>query len=216
MRISLNRFPAKTFLISIFFHLLILLFFIHIQYQNQAETKPAQYLSIPSYIYNESERAPSVTQKQAVHKPVKPDVETVSTSDINLAHPQSIMNMTQQFLQNQQLQSAVNPEEDEQPVLMIGDPNVEASPLIKLLGRALSAHFSYPKDEGYFGIRGRVIAKIILHPDGSISDAQIIESSHNHNFDAAALYAINQAPLARGVEKYITKPTQIVIGFLFN
>jgi TonB family protein len=99
---------------------------------------------------------------------------------------------------------------------MIGDDHAPADPLIKLIGRSLSAHFRYPRMAGELGIRGRVIVELTLHPEGYYSDVQMLKSSDNEDLDAAALYAVNSAPDVIGADHFISKPKHFVIGFVFN
>src|SRR5438477_525236 len=77
------------------------------------------------------------------------------------------------------------------PILLIGDDSHPADPLIKLLGRSLSAHFRYPRMAGQLGITGRVVISLTLHPEGYYSDVQMMQSSDSQELDAAALYAVN-------------------------
>lgn len=106
--------------------------------------------------------------------------------------------------------------ENVDPIYLVGDPNMPADGFSLLLGKALSAHFEYPKLAGEMGIRGRVIIGLTLHPEGYFSDVEILQSSHHRDLDAAALYAVNQAPTIEGMNKFLSKPKHFVVGFIFN
>ena len=98
----------------------------------------------------------------------------------------------------------------------MGDLNQVADPIVKLLGRSLSAHFQYPDTEGILGIKGKVILELILHPNGNITGIRMLKSSHNQNLDSAALYAANTAPTVLGADKFLSTPMRFVIGFVFE
>lgn len=127
----------------------------------------------------------------------------------------SMLTASFDMLKQEQLQE-LSRHGDAEPIYMIGDDSRPADPLIKLLGRSLSAHFSYPRAAGQFGIRGRVIIKLTLHPEGYYSNIQMMQSSENRDLDSAALYAVNSAPTIVGADRFISKPKTFVIGFVFN
>lgn len=118
------------------------------------------------------------------------------------------------MLQDQQLQD-VSKARDAEPIYLIGDDSSPADPLVKLMGRSLSAHFAYPRTAGELGIHGKVIIELTLHPEGYYSDVQILKSSSSQDLDAAALYAVNSAPKVIGANRYINKPRHFVVGFIF-
>ncbi len=206
------------------------------------DQKSPQLYSIPSYIYNGGSKQ-SMANQDTVHNelshsdsntnqvaPPKQSFKQVASPKQSLkqialpeqtikhdfANHKSILDMSRETLRQDQFKSFLSNHNEAEPILLIGDANVEASPLVKLMARSLSANFNYPKQEGSFGIRGKVIAKIVLHPEGYFSDIQILQSSNNDNFDAAALYAINKAPRVVGVNHFLSTPKSFVIGFIFN
>ena len=109
-----------------------------------------------------------------------------------------------------------NAQKDEEPIYLIGDVNTVADPIIKLLGRALTANFRYPAVAEELGASGRVLIGLTLHPEGYFSDVQIISSSNNRDLDAAALYAVNTAPTVVGADRFLSRPKHFVVGFLFR
>jgi len=128
---------------------------------------------------------------------------------------QSLLADSFNMLRDDQMRQVTKKREAE-PIYMIGDDHAPADPLIKLIGRSLSAHFRYPRMAGELGIRGRVIVELTLHPEGYYSDVQMLKSSDNEDLDAAALYAVNSAPDVIGADHFISKPKHFVIGFVFN
>lgn len=126
----------------------------------------------------------------------------------------SLLTSSFNMLKEQQLEE-ISEKPDNEPIYMIGDDSQPADPLIKLLGRSLSAHFRYPHMAGQLGIRGRAIVGLTLHPEGYYSHVQLLQSSNNPDLDAAALYAVNAAPKIDGADRFIEKPKHFVIGFVF-
>ena len=70
--------------------------------------------------------------------------------------------------------------------------------------------------EGNFGLRGRVLVSLVLHPEGFYSNVQIVQSSENNDFDNAALYAVNSAPKVIGADHFLDKPKRFIVGFIFD
>lgn len=127
---------------------------------------------------------------------------------------QSMLAASFNMLKEDQLKEVSKTKEAE-PIYLIGDDSHPADPLIKLMGRSLSAHFGYPRTAGELGIKGKVIIELTLHPEGYFSDVQMLRSSSNQDLDAAALYAVNSAPTVVGADRYISKPRHFVVGFVF-
>jgi TonB family protein len=165
-------------------------------------TKPSEHLEKISSLNKTGDLAPSVKRMP------KPKTKTAITSASLLADS---FNM----LKEDQLKEMTQSNEYE-PIHLIGDDDAPADPLIKLIGRSLSAHFQYPHAAGQLGIKGRVIIKLTLHPEGYYSHVQMLKSSDNQDLDAAALYAVNTAPRVVGADRFISKPKRFVIGFVFK
>ena len=127
----------------------------------------------------------------------------------------SLLSASFDMLKQEQLQE-ISTKGEADPIYMIGDDSQPADPLIKLLGRSLSAHFAYPRTAGELGIRGRVLIGMTLHPEGYYSNVKMMQSSENPDLDAATLYAVNSAPKIEGADRFISKPKRFVIGFIFN
>lgn len=133
----------------------------------------------------------------------------------NFPQQKSLLASSFNMLKDEQLQE-ISEKQEAEPIYMIGDDSQPADPLIKLLGRSLSAHFGYPRMAGQLGIRGRAVIGLTLHPEGYYSHVQLLQSSNNPDLDAAALYAVNSAPHIPGAARFIDRPKHFVIGFIFN
>ena len=136
----------------------------------------------------------------------------------NRQQPMSAMSMLAASLTSlkQQQMNSLKRVNNDKPVLLIGDLNQPADPIIRLLAQSLSAHFRYPETEGMLGIKGRVIVEVALHPEGYFTDIRMLKSSTNANLDAAALYAANTAPDVQGANRFLSEPTRFVVGFVFD
>ena len=162
---------------------------------SQPQTTPVQQKTV--------ETAKNGTERKA--KPATPAFDK-----------RSLLDFSRNIIHQNQMRQAVSQLKSEDPILLIGDKNEIADPFTRLIGRALSAHFIYPRTEGEFGIKGRVLVKLMLNPNGRFTDVQIVRSSNNRHFDSAALYAVNAAPAIRGITKFLTKPKQVMVQFIFD
>jgi TonB family protein len=224
-----------SILLSILFHLLLIASFLVVLRSPEPKKSPQFYQpAIRAYTYTGAitpRSSPSQNKSTAQKStPVDSGEQFLPAPKGNYAfanqsNPQrqksttpqkSILEMSQETLQTNQMNANLNRSTDEEPILLVGDEHAVADPLIKLIGRALSAHFNYPKMEGEFGVRGRVLVELTFHPEGNFTDASIVESSNNENFDAAALYAVNNAPKVIGADHFLEKPKHFVVGFIFN
>jgi TonB family protein len=241
----INRFPRKSFLVAVILHLLFLLSFVAIiTIQPTVEPKLPDLQNIPSYIYNGAIQPTTATeQNTASNATINPEEQPENSTEIKEQAPvtqptphtiytkpklkrvsaqqfwgyhESVMDNSRQVLRQNRIERAMNKSKDPEPILLVGDANADANPLVKLMARALSRNFQYPKIEGNFGIHGKVLVQLTFSPDGYFSDPEIIESSNNDNFDAAALYAINKAPKVIGANRYLSAPKSYVVGFIFN
>lgn len=229
-----KRILLNAFWLSLLLHILLLLSFsgiLFFQPQEKEEKKKPPNLFVPAYVYkgaitpSRQQKAAKPTQTAAADMQPKTNEVISALKDkqaMNVAptkrkqSPQkSILAATREVLESNRLE-AVTTQEDSEPIFLIGDTNQVADPLIKLMGRALSKHFAYPRAAGELGVRGRVIVKLTLHPEGYFSNVIILRSSDSQDLDAAALYAINSAPTIVGVERFIAKPKSFVIGFIFR
>ncbi len=233
---SSNKSIISSFWLSLILHLL--LFFLIITsfvFQPRAvppEKAPNNY--VPSYVYTGGIQPHMTAAKQSPSTPVnKEHNQATKKQKANPSFPQtavrgdtytsskkpvvkqSILAASLNMLQQDQVQ-AVESQQAAEPIYLIGDMSQAADPLIKLIGRALSANFRYPEMAGRLGIRGRAIVAMTIHPEGYFNDVQLIQSSGSPDLDAAALYAVNQAPTVVGADRYIQQPKHFIIGFIFD
>lgn len=225
-----ERMRGKSFWLSILLHLFLLILFCLVVTFQPSEKKKSPHLYVPSYVYKGAIK-PSIqhtkstntqvsnslrsTNKQSLHNEnEKQSIEGFSSSRKGTL-PKSLLAATYSMLQQEQFNS-LSPSSDQDPIYLIGDENYISDPLIKMVGRALSAHFEYPKMAGEFGIKGRTILGMTLHPEGYFTDVQMLESSGNEDLDAAALRAVNSAPRVMGADRFLSKPKRFVIGFVFR
>ena len=225
-----NKLTRNSFLLSVIFHLLLLLFLLIIStiihFNPEENTKKPPQLYIPSYVYkgaitpavqHQVTSNTSQPQQVASTQPMQPIQKPQTKSRFSSSPQKSILNMSRSIIQQNQMNTALNNLNDsEPPILLVGDKHALVDPLIKLVGRALSAHFHYPKIEGTFGARGVVYVQLVIHPEGYFSDVQIVQSSDIQDFDAAALYAVNTAPTVVGIDKFLPKPKRFIVGFIFE
>lgn len=225
------KLPRNSFFwLSLILHLILLIcFFLFVNLQpNEQQKRPNLY--VPSYVYKGSMTPPQqhtttsntqtkqtaqATQSTQPSQRARTSKQShnhlpVSPNGISL---NSILASTQTVVQ----QSASHrPPREEDPIYLVGDSQQEADPLIRMLGKALSAHFEYPRIAGEFGVTGRAVLAMTLHPEGYLSDIEIVKSSNNADLDAAALYSANNAPKIDGVDRFITAPKRFVIGYIFD
>lgn len=237
---------SRSLILSVLLHLLLLISAILMILRTDEQKKPPQDYNRPikAYTYtgaispaslpqpqkmqsnntaqqiqNERESSPldNTTQAGAIPSAKHYSETTHTKHTTSTTHYQkSILEMSRETLRQNQLNANMHRSKEEAPILLIGDEHAVADPLIKLIGRALSAHFSYPKMEGHFGVHGRVLVEMVFHPEGYFTDVQIVESSNNENLDAAALYAVNTAPKIVGANQFLARPKSFIVGFLFN
>lgn len=237
-RSTKKKLLINSFLLSVLLHLLLLLSFAIIIFQPEEKKKSPNLQVTPTYYYSEplppktlqSLPATAVpSQQQSKPTPVTPLQQDKSPLKRNELPQQveknispekdrvekSVMSATRQVLR-ENLRHAIKSIKDEDPIYLIGDENVPTDPLVKMIGKALSANFEYPKVAGEFGITGRVLIGLTLHPEGNFSDVQLLKSSNNNDLDAAALYAVNTAPNVAGAERFLSEPKHFVVGFIFK
>lgn len=238
-----QKLSQNSFFLSVVLHILLFCFLLSIStvmtFRPKKVQKPPQ-LYIPSYVYKGAITPPPVIRAQTKPRVTQSDTSENNTTPIQKvqnktgtlpsgmqAKPESrnknplfqknILAMSQNLIQQNQVDRALkNMNNSEPPILLIGDKQAIVDPLIKLLGRSLSANFHYPRIQGTFGARGRVYVGLVLHPEGYFSDVEIVEGSDIQDFNAAALYAVNTAPRVVGADKFLPAPKRFVVGFIFD
>jgi TonB family protein len=223
-----NGLVRNSFWISLLLHLLLFLSLSYYFVFTPKEEKPPHYY-VPAYTYHgsitppmpnfaKSQAAPQMKAQKVVQKvtPTKVTQPTTQSSPNGLLAPSLIASsfaavnaMPYQPTEEQRTQ-------EEDPILLIGDQTHIADPLIRLIGKSLSAHFNYPETEGRLGVKGRAIIQMTLNPNGTFTDIDMLRSSGNSQLDAAALYAVNTAPTVTDAYRFLDKPKKFVIGFIFE
>ncbi|WP_172622793.1 energy transducer TonB [Aquicella siphonis] len=111
--------------------------------------------------------------------------------------------------------NVVNLAKKSEPVHLIGDKNVDV-PLLALIGKALTSRLAYPKIAIDFNVRGLVLIGFTIHPDGHITDAQLVKTSGAGVLDDEALRALRSIALVPEVNAYLHEPRFMVVGILFG
>lgn len=225
-----KRIWLNPFWLSIFLHILLLLLFSLAVILTKDETKKAPE-ALPAYILPDKKVPPRVerqrarkhsaadrvTNKKQAELTPNADRADFSATDAQAKSPgQSILASSLKMLDRELMKEVTSSMEETEPMYLLGEETAYADPFLMLLGKALSAHFAYPKAAGALGIRGRVLVSFMIHPDGYFSNVRIVQSSHNHDLDAAALYAVNQAPLIPEMKRFLKEPKHFVVGFIFR
>ncbi len=220
-----RKLARNSFLLSVLLHLLFLLLVTTVVFLQPEKQKIPPQVYTPAYVYKGA-MTPSVSRssKQATaHQETSRNTQATpihaKSSIQHTTRPmqqKSFMDMSRDVIRSEQMQATMNTFENVEPILMIGDPNQPPDPFLKELARCLSANLHYPTMEGELGSHGRVLVSMIVHPEGDITNVQIVRSSDNPHFDNAALYASNQAPTLRGANRFLNKPKYFVVGFIFN
>jgi TonB family protein len=90
------------------------------------------------------------------------------------------------------------------------------SSIVELLHTSISQHKQYP----YLAIRQRRggVARVafVLHPDGAIDDARLIQSSRTRILDQAALDAVKRIEPFKVAQDYLEKPEAFQVDVVFN
>lgn len=238
----MQAYPSKKaarnfFLLSLLLHLLFIVGVTTvITLQPVQERQKSPHLYVPSYVYKgaitpvvsrKSVHSTQASNDQASRKvedhfhqteqaKFSEDTQSLANRGTSQSHQKSILQMSRDMIRQDQMQEAVADHENIEPILLIGDKSVPADPLIRLMGRALSANLIYPKIEEYLDSRARVLVAFVLHPEGNFTNVQVVKSSDNTNFDNAALYAVNKAPNIPGARRFLPKPKYFVVGFIFD
>ena len=104
----------------------------------------------------------------------------------------------------------------EQAVSRSTNATMHNSSIIELLHTKISEHKQYP----YMARRQRRegIARIefVLHPDGSIDDAHLVNSSRTRSLDKAAMKAVKSIEPFRLAKDYLDQPEAFQVDVVFN
>jgi len=208
----LNNLPGRSFWFSLFFHAIVFFIFVFAWvHQSPPNIKPDSY--VPPYIYHDEEK-PTQASPQSQEVTMK---KNISVSSQGIEKPD--MTKTQISIPSLKQLKAVNFSKKraavQDEVNLIGDKKIDA-PLLKLLGKALSAHLSYPKPAIDFNIRGLVTVGFLLYPDGHVTNVQLVGTSHAGVLDEASLFAVTAMSPVSQVSTFLDKPKYLVVGIIFG
>ncbi len=192
-------------LISLLLHLLLFTSAgLILQFQPVFEKSPALY--VPSYVYHPEKTA---TPNQPAPAPI---TKNIPTSKNGILKPAKFTNNEARKI-NQPIDASASKPTD--PVHMVGDEKVD-KPLLTLLGKAFYKHLFYPKAAMDFNVRGIAYVGFLLHPDGSITQLQLMKSSGADVLDRAAMNAVSLSAPVKGVNQYLSEEKFLVLGVIFG
>src|SRR3990167_583727 len=207
--------PNYFIWLSVLCHFLLFLMVYYFNYHFitpiVVEKEKSYYYYVPAYTL--VHLSSSVTETSVAQD--KPKDNAYNLSDIKLSS--SYENWSKQSDAFNQLtkQTGINQQQKYQEAIhLIGDEFLD-DPLRKLLGKAITAHIYYPDMARELYMRGVVSIELVLHPDGTITNAHIIKSSREHILDVAALRAISDSSPINGVDLYVKQPRRLVINIIF-
>ena len=213
--------------ISLCIHLLWFLSLYFLIHFAPIVTKPLNH-SIPAYLFKEKEKPPEYDEEghkaveasqkeqpkeQAAPTPNK-EPEQNSNPPPAIPTPKMVSNKVKEMEKRQKF-TMMNIARDVQPVHLIGDKNVD-KPLLILLGKALSAHLTYPKSAVDFGIGGIVLVGFMLSPDGDLNYVEIVRSSGAPVLDDEAFAAVKAMSPVKNVDQYLKESKFLVVGVVFG
>lgn len=199
---SENTLQKISFWLALLIHFLILLgFSIAFIPRSQPEENKAEY--IPSYAYQEEAKAVAQTVKATKELEVQPTSKEGILKPVQ-PKPQPVEQMVK-----------VASGRSSEPVHLLGEKGVP-QPLIVILGKALTRHLSYPRIAVDLNVQGTAVIGFVLHPDGKVTDVQLLKTSTADVLDKAALAAANHISPVSGVGPYVSEPKPIVFGIVFG
>src|SRR3990167_3732128 len=190
--------PKYFFWLSVFFHIFFLLImYLLSSYASVPIMNEKYYYYVPSYVSDSSPAPKASRASTSIAKNVESttDIDEMMKADDGILNQykknpaqQNLLNDPEMLTQlSQQLMgNTSNQKQDEEPIQLVGDKFLD-DPFRKLLGRAITAHLFYPELAKELHLRGVVSIGFVLHPDGTVTDAQITKSSHEKILDEAAL-----------------------------
>lgn len=207
---TLNK-PDYFIGLSILCHIVLFLLFYYFSYHPivppVVEKEKSYYYYVPAQVARESSQAlTSSAKNNSIEK----------TYDLSQFKTSSYQDWSKTDAFNQLTQQSVSRSQQkyQEAIHLIGDEFLD-DPLRKLLGKAITAHIYYPDVARELYMRGVVSIEFILHPDGTITKARVIQSSHERILDTAALRAITDSSPVNGVDLYVKQPRKLVINIIF-
>lgn len=194
------------FVASLLMHIAILLSLILVWVGHAKPVKqPSMY--VPSYAYSAPAPSQPSPSQQSTHQ---------TTSPKEPEKPQSGVVSTQAQIHHASHAATQTSSKVTEAINLVGDKNVAPKPLIKLLAKALTAHLIYPKIALDFRVRGIAYVGFVLHPDGTLSHIQIVQSSDAGVLDNEALTAVRAISPVANASQYLTQSKEMVIGIMFR
>jgi TonB family protein len=206
---NLRRIPVICMVIALVLHLFIFLGFT-LTWHSTPSDQPTPDSYVPAYVQEHLPALLPVTSENQANFSKPLDKQ-------GLAQPKK-QAATPVIPTNSELKKTVFTKHREtvaEEVNLIGNKKMDA-PLLKLLGKALSAHLSYPKPAIDFNLKGLVTVGFMLHPDGNITDIKLVGSSSAGVLDQASLLALHAITPVAGVAPLLKEPTYLVVGFMFG
>jgi TonB family protein len=204
-----------TIFLSLLLHLLFFVNYLFLLFYSPApQEQPPAAPYVPAYAYDETAYAPPPP------RPAAPPQKSVPASPLGIEKPAPARTMAQQkplssAAKAQAAPRAMAVSKDNQEVHLIGDKGTP-KPLIKLLAKALAAHLIYPRVAIDFNLRGLVVIKFVLHPNGEVSNVRVIQSSSTNVLDQAAFNAVQGMSPVTNVNPYLSEAKELEVGVIFR
>src|SRR3990167_8137821 len=177
MHVSIKKeLQRNSFWLSLIFHVLLLLYFL-MSWKNHSLIKiePSPSLFIPSYV-SQSQLSINHSSMELQQQKEETARDGIEKKAVSLAERATA----------QQFAGVVDPKKWEDPVHLIGKQKM-TKPLIKIIGQALTARLVYPKIAIDFRLKGIAYVGFVIHPNGQVTDVQLVKSSGTQVLDMAAL-----------------------------
>jgi TonB family protein len=191
------------FLVSLLLHLLLLFSLGMVWvYHPKVHKSPSMY--VPSYTYNEPAKTyapPEHSQQKVIPDKSSSEKQAISTATQIRHASQSQTNTSTKITE---------------AIHLVGDKKSVPKPLIKLLGKALTAHLIYPKIAIDFKLHGIAYVAFILHSDGTLTNVQLVQSSRAGVLDDEAVTAVSAISPLQNVSPYVEGAKPMVVGIIFN
>ena len=215
--------------ISLLAHLLLFGGFSVVWWYNPPDLEKRPSMYIPSYIASQESTVTPAQQPpapEAVKQTAAQQEKSKPTSKIGIEKPITAKPEKTQVAEKAQTVpstptravrkfQAMESSRAEQGVHLIGDEKIDKS-LRVILGKAISRHLFYPKSAIDYNVTGTVLIGFTLHPDGHVTNIQLVKPSNAGILNSAALSAINEISPVPGVSEFVTEPRTLVVGIIFS
>ncbi len=104
----------------------------------------------------------------------------------------------------------------EKTVTRSTDTALNNSAIIELLHSKISEHKQYPYMARRQRREGVARVEFVLHPDGSIDDAHLVNSSRTRSLDNAAIKAVKSIEPFMSAKEYLDQPEAFQVNVVFN